>query len=47
LLIDGYSWSVAFLAFGLVGLLGVLVLVPVPETGGRPTVRDTDPGVDV
>jgi MFS family permease len=47
LLIDGYSWSVAFLAFGLVGLLGVLVLVPVPETGDRPTVRDTDPGVDV
>jgi predicted MFS family arabinose efflux permease len=30
-LIQGYSWSVAFVVFAAVGGLGVLVLVPVPE----------------
>jgi len=42
-LIADYSWTVAFLAFAAVGLLGVLVLVPVTEpgdrTGARPTVE--------
>jgi nitrate/nitrite transporter NarK len=30
-LVAGYSWTVAFVAFAAVGVLGVLVLAPVPE----------------
>jgi MFS family permease len=32
-LVAGYSWAVAFVAFAAVGLLGVLVLLPIPEPG--------------
>lgn len=36
-LIEGYSWSVAFGAFAVLGLVGVLVLVPLSEREATPT----------
>ena len=46
-LVAGYSWAVAFVAFAAVGLLGVLVLLPIPEPGD-PTSAGTgaEPGPD-
>ena len=46
-LVAGYSWAVAFVAFAAVGLLGVLVLLPIPEPGD-PTSTGTgaEPGPD-
>ena len=44
-LVAEYSWTAAFVAFALLGALGALVLVPVPEPGGSDDPRG-GPGPD-